>query len=121
METAKILEFDTFNRVFYCGYRSKFGIPNTLLIVIDADESNRFFDEMSCESGSTGAAYIGEDVSNKPYAFHYKVIIEKVFAALNNDWTRLADDSWSKVNNPYLPGLEITDTIERIYNLKAFS
>ena len=127
METAKILEFDSFNKVFYCGTRTKYDIPNALLIVADIDSSNRFYSEMSCSGGACGGAYLDKPRPNGPWVssnrhntFHYKVITSCVYDGLNNDWTKLADCSWSQINNPYMPGLDITDTIQRYYNLKAF-
>lgn len=126
METARILEFETFNKIFYCGPRFKFNVQNTLLIVISADEANIFFEEMNNEYGSSGTAYLNSpsgvpwEPKNLKYTWHYKVITEEVYAGLNNDWTRLADFSWAQTNNIYMPGLDVTDTIQRYHNLKVF-
>lgn len=130
IETAQILEFETFIRVFYCGTRLKWSTPNALLIVIEEDQNNRFYQDMSCEGGCTGSAYLNKPYGasgpwapdNKHHTFHYKVITDRVYDALNNDWAKLADESWLyPKNNKYIPGIDITETIQRHYDLRIFS
>lgn len=128
-ETAKILEFDSFNKVYFCGTRLKYGIPNCLLIVVDELPGNRFYDEMINEGGCTGGGYL----LNKPghaypwmpayriYHFHYKVITKAVFDGLKNDWNRIADESWIYSGNMnFIPGIDITDMMLKYNNLRAF-
>ena len=128
VESARICEFNSFNMVFYCGTRLKWGTPNALLIVIEDDPNNRFYAEMSCEGGARGTAYLDKPRPHganhpdfKKYHFHKKVITQTVYDALDGDWTRLADESWIYPKNmKYIPGIDITDTIERYHNLKIF-
>lgn len=127
VEAARICEFNSFNKVFFCGKRTKFNVPNALLIVINEDLNNRFYAEMNNSGGRCGGAYLDKYRPNGAWApnyrhnhFHYKVITDKVYYGLNNNWAKLADCSWSQTNNPYIPGIDITNTIQRYHNLKAF-
>lgn len=117
MEIAKICEFNTFNKVFYCGTRLKWVTPNTLLIIIDEDPDNRFYLEMSSEKGSTCFFYL----NHYRDGCHFKVITQKVYDYLKTDWCRLADKSWVYPENmKYIPGIDITNIIKRYHNIKAF-
>jgi hypothetical protein len=132
-EITNILEFDKIIKAFYCGKRIKWGIPNCFLVVIEEDRNNRFFEEMSCEGGSTGSGYLidkktgkclggnlpwGHD--NRKNAFHYKVITDIVYDQLKNDWSKLNDDSWHQaVGN--IGGVEIDlELMKRFYDNKTF-
>jgi hypothetical protein len=129
VEVATSLEFDTFNRIYYCGTRLKWTTPNALLIVIEDNPYNRFYEEMACEDGACGTNYLVKplgpggpySIANKHNTFHYKVIAQTVYDALNNDWDRIADESWIYPKNmEYIPGIEITDQIIKYHNLAAF-
>jgi hypothetical protein len=99
-----------------------------LLIVIEDDPNNRFYAEMSCEGGSRGTAYLDKPRpygANHPdfkkYHFYFKIITQTVYDALDNDWNMLADESWIYPKNmKYIPGIDITDTIQRYHNLRIF-
>jgi hypothetical protein len=121
VEAAKINEFNSFNMVFYCGTRLKWSTPNALLIVIEDDPNNRFYADMSCEGGSRGTAYCSDLADFKKYHFYFKIITQTVYDALNGNWNRLADESWIYPGNmKYIPGIDITETIQRYHNLRIF-
>jgi hypothetical protein len=129
-EIAHILEFDKIVKAFYYGKRRKWGTPTCLLVVIEEDLNNRFIEDMCCEGGSTGSAYLvdketgkcltdsnpwGEE--NKKNTFHYKVITNRVYDQIKNDHNKLANDSWI---SGY--GFEIDlDLMKRYYDAKAFA
>jgi hypothetical protein len=128
VETAQMLGFDVIEKAFYCGTSRKWGIPNTLIIVVPEDTENMFFPEMSCESGSHGQAYLTTrkrginpwGPENKPNTFRYKVITDRVYEHIKNDWTRLVDDRWQHINS-IVPGIELDiDLLFRHNKLKAF-
>lgn len=129
LETMQILNLNSFNKIFYCGSRLKYNIPNTLLIIVDDDVDNIYFNEINCEEGARGSAYLNKsrigspwDIQNRKFTFHYKVISQLIYDRLNNDWNKLADESWIYLGNmEYIPGIDITDSMQRYYQLKCFA
>lgn len=134
-EIAHILEFDKIIKAFYGGIRFKHKIPTCLLVVVEADLNNRFFEEMSCEGGCTGAAYLVNKETNKclvdgsPWGpenkkntFHYKVITDRVYSHIKDDWNKLKDSTWASTPILRMPGHEIDlDLMGRYYNAKVFA
>lgn len=129
-ETSDILEFpieDTVN-CFYCGVGMKWGLPNTLLIVIKDDDTNRFHNEMSTTDGAGGSAYLDSRVDkrigvwnppNRKYQFRYRVIFERVFNGVAS-YNVIFDHDWVNDNDPYKGGLSIIHEIIQLQDLIAF-
>ena len=128
IEISKTLHFSELIKVFYCGTRLKWSTPNATLIVVPGNEENLFYHEMNSEIGCCGSSYLNKPYGpggpwsseNKHNTFTYKVITDKVYNSLQNDWVKLADKSWQHKNNSFIPGIDITDSVLRFYNLKAF-
>lgn len=119
--------FEDVVNVFYCGTAAKWHIPNTLLVVIKDDDTNRYADEMNTIDGCRGAGYLSTllqkgsiwSSANRPYQFRYRVIFEKVFNSAAT-YNVIFDHDWVNENDPYRGGLSILQEIQRIEELVAF-
>lgn len=130
-DCRSILSFRDPLKVFYCGTRLKWSTPNCLLIVVKDDATNRYNEEMNSDIGCCGNSYIDSrwdkrhppwSPPNKPYTYNYKVITDKTYEAIKDDWNKLADESWLySGNSDYIPGIDITESIHRIWKLRSFA
>jgi len=127
MEACRIQEICEVEimRVFYCGKNSKWGIPNTLLIIVnDKDvKNNRFYSEMSEPRGGSSSAYLERYVtrnpwnaSNRKYQFTYRFFTDKFFNSSTIE--NIIDDRWQFQNLNEI--VDISKDITKIYSLKVF-
>lgn len=129
-EISEILEFsreDVIN-CFFCGVSSKWGLPNTLLVVIKNNCTNRFQNEMNTIDGCGGSAYVDKlvskragvwDSANRKYQFRYRVMFESIFNGASS-YNVIFDHEWVNDNDPYRGGLPILEDMQRLDELAAF-
>lgn len=119
LTTSKICEFPFLDIIqcFYCGIykNTKFVGVDYLIIVVNEDKNNRFYDEMITLNGCYGFAKATKN-SNKYYRF--KVITDTLYKVSGS---KVFENNNVSDTDPYKYGLSIIKDIKRLNKLNIIS